>query len=164
MKTPRAPSVAGSSRFETPVRHNFLRVGTPTQQARATSVVPVIAAPVHSPFRRHAKASLPMCLHCSKRVYTSRLGLNCTRPNVMTRCSYCSEGHAHCLSVPKFAIRRLNRLLEAHAKFTAAHDLVDEEGQCNMKLVDAGSVVEEEAEVESGGDGDDGAGEGGAAA
>ncbi|OAF54979.1 hypothetical protein VC83_08533 [Pseudogymnoascus destructans] len=69
---PVTPSVAA--------RRSHLNVGTPAQQLRAKSAVAPVAAPDFASVRRsHEKLVVPMCLRCSKRVYTAKLNLDCTR-------------------------------------------------------------------------------------
>ncbi|OBT72692.1 hypothetical protein VF21_08797 [Pseudogymnoascus sp. 05NY08] len=99
----------------------YLMVGTPAQQLRFAAATPSIVAPKFSPARCvREKLVVLMCLKCSKLVFTAKLNLHCTRLNVMTRCDPCSAKHCPCLPIPKFAIRRFNRLLRAHACFLTA--------------------------------------------
>ncbi|ELR09027.1 hypothetical protein GMDG_00645 [Pseudogymnoascus destructans 20631-21] len=115
-----APSQAGAARRLIA----FPAMGTPQRFNRPAN--PSILGGEFSPSRAPCtKPVIPMCLRCSKNVFKFKTELKCTRANSMARCQYCSDQHCHCLPIPKFAIKRFNRMMVAHAQFMASWN-VDE--------------------------------------
>ncbi|ELR05466.1 hypothetical protein GMDG_01761 [Pseudogymnoascus destructans 20631-21] len=99
-------------------------MGTPQHFNRPAN--PSILGGEFSPSRAPCKKPvIPMCLRCSKNVFKFKTELKCTRANSMARCQYCSDQHCHCLPIPKFAIKRFNRMMVVHAQFMASWN-VDE--------------------------------------